>query len=89
MAFRLAAPHLHFLEERRVWVCESSCGRLLPDCRSRVEEVDPEVGVVALYGLRDVLHGRNVERDGHAEDGHDDSLIFAVCDKNKQKNMLG
>lgn len=43
-----------------------------------VEEVDSEVGVVALHGLGDVLDDGDVEGDGDTEDGDDDGFVFLV-----------
>ena len=43
-----------------------------------MEEVDTEVRVVALHGLRDVLNDRNVERNGDSEDGKNYRLVFFI-----------
>ena len=46
-----------------------------------MEEVDPEVRVVALHGLRDVLDDRNVEGNGDSEDGKNHRLVLFIFKK--------
>lgn len=70
--------HLQFFHESRVRVRGKICAALLAHGRARVEEVDAEVGVVALDGLRDVLDDRDVEGDRNAEDRDDDRLVLFV-----------
>ena len=67
----------HFLEEDGLWV--GVLHVLLAHGRSGAEEVDPEVGVVALHRLRDVLHGGDVERRRNAVHRQDDGLVLLVC----------
>ena len=72
-------PHInsHFLEEDglRVGVLHV----LLAHGRSGAEEVDSQVGVVALHRLGDVLDGGDVERSGDAVHRQDDGLVLLVC----------
>ena len=43
-----------------------------------MEEVDPEVGVVALDRLRHVLDDADVERNRNSENGKDDRLELFI-----------
>ena len=72
--------HSHFLEEDglRVGVLHV----LLAHGGAGAEEVDAQVGVVALHRLRDVLHGGDVERRRNAVHGQDDGLVLLVCEAN-------
>ena len=70
--------NLQFFAEACVRVCGVPATPVPAHCGSGVEEVDSEVGVVALDRLRDVLDDRDVERNGDAEDGQNDRLVFLV-----------
>ena len=43
-----------------------------------MEEVDTEVRVVTLHGLRDVLDDRDVERNWDSEDGKNYRFVLFV-----------
>ncbi len=49
------------------------------DGSARMEEVDPEVSVVALDRLRHVLHCGNVKWHRDSKDGQDEGLILLIC----------
>lgn len=48
------------------------------DIGTGMEEVYPEVSIVALHALRNVLYHRDVERNWETVNGQDNRLVFAV-----------
>ena len=75
-----------FFYKRRLRVCSERSPTFSAHCRARVEEVDPEVGVVALNCLRDVLDDCDVKGDRNAEDGNNNCLVLFVWKRRKSLN---
>ena len=75
-----------FFYKRRLRVCSERSPTFSAHCRARVEEVDPEVGVVALNCLRDVLDDCDVKGDRNAEYGNNNCLVLFVWKRRKSLN---
>ena len=67
-----------FFNEAGLRVGRVTTSAVAPDGGSGMEEVDPEVGVVALHRLRHVLDHADVERNRNAEDRKNDRLVFFI-----------